>query len=62
MEPFETPMSFEDWKQSGAFKLNDKLVDFMKRNYDEDYKAQWEEMLKNEYQHYLMDFNNNWLL
>jgi hypothetical protein len=58
----EKPLSFDEWKENTGFRLNDKLVDFMKRQYDEDYKKTWEDMLKAEYQNYLMDFNENWLL
>lgn len=62
MKFFDTPLSFDDWKQTTGYKLNDGMVDFMKQNYQEDYKKSWEDMLKAEYQHYLMDFNGNWLL
>lgn len=62
MEQNQKPLSFEEWKDTTNFRLNDKMVEFMKRNYNEDYKQTWEEMLKAEYQEYLMDFNGNWLL
>jgi hypothetical protein len=34
----------------------------MSRMHDIDYKKQWEETLKNEYQEYLSNLNGNWLL
>lgn len=58
----EVPLSFEEWKERSGLKYNDKLGDFMMRQYKEDYKVSWEEMLKREYQEYLSDFNGSWLL
>lgn len=58
----EKPLTFDEWKESCGLKYNEKLGDFMKRQYNEDYKVQWEEMLKREYQEYLGDFNGSWLL
>jgi hypothetical protein len=62
MEQNQKPLSFDEWKETTSFRLNDKLVEFMKRQYDEDYKKSWEDMLQAEYSNYLMDFNGNWLL
>ena len=62
MKFFDTPLNFDEWKETTNFRLNDKMVEFMKQTYQEDYKKSWEDMLKSEYQHYLMDFNGNWLL
>jgi len=62
MTEYTKPLSFDDWKETTGFRLNDKMVEFMNRQYDEDYKKTWEDMLKAEYQNYLMDFNGNWLL
>ena len=62
MKFFDTPLDFDEWKETTNFRLNDKMVEFMKQTYQEDYKKSWEDMLKAEYQHYLMDFNGNWLL
>jgi hypothetical protein len=58
----EKPLTYDEWKETSGMKLNDKMVEFMKRQYDEDYKKSWEDMMKAEYQEYLMDFNGNWLL
>ena len=56
------PLSFDDWKETCGLKYDEKFGEFMLRQYSEDYKAQWEEMIKREYQEYLGDFNGNWLL
>lgn len=58
----QTPLSFDEWKENCGFKYDEKFGDFMMRQYNEDYKKSWEEMLKREYQEYLGDFNGNWLL
>lgn len=58
----ETPLTFDEWKETCGFKFNERLGEFMKRQYNEDYKTEWEEMLKREYQEYLGDFNGSWLL
>ena len=58
----QTPLSFDEWKENCGLKYDEKFGDFMMRQYNEDYKKSWEEMLKREYQEYLGDFNGNWLL
>jgi hypothetical protein len=58
----EKPLTFDEWKETTGMRLNDRMVEFMKTHYNEDYKKQWEDMMKAEYQEYLMDFNGNWLL
>ena len=58
----DEPLSFEEWKEQSGLKYNDRMGDFMMRQYKEDYKASWEDMLKREYQEYLSDFNGTWLL
>ena len=58
----ETPLSFEDWKGNKAQSFNDELLKSMDRLHSIDYKKEFENMLKVEYQNYLDDFNGNWLL
>ena len=58
----EKPLSFEDWKGNKAQSFNDELLKSMDRLHSIDYKKEFEEMLKVEYQNYLDDFNGNWLL
>jgi predicted house-cleaning noncanonical NTP pyrophosphatase (MazG superfamily) len=42
--------------------MPDDKISAMSRMHDIDYKKQWEETLKNEYQEYLSNLNGNWLL
>jgi hypothetical protein len=58
----ENPLSFEEWKGNKSPQFNDDLLKSMDRLHSIDYKKEYEEMLKNEYQEYLNDFNGNWLL
>lgn len=58
----EKPLSFEEWKGNKAAQFNDELVKSMDRLHNIDYKKQYEEMLKREYQEYVSDFNGSWLL
>ena len=58
----EQPLSFEDWKGNKAQSFNDELLKSMDRLHSIDYKQEFEQMLKVEYQNYVDDFNGNWLL
>ena len=58
----EKPLSFEDWKGNKAQSFNDELLKSMDRLHSIDYKKEFENMLKVEYQNYVDDFNGNWLL
>ncbi|CAB5220991.1 hypothetical protein UFOVP240_65 [uncultured Caudovirales phage] len=58
----EKPLAFEDWKGNKAASFNDELLKSMDRLHSIDYKKEFEEMLKVEYQNYVDDFNGNWLL
>lgn len=58
----EQPLSFEDWKGNKASSFNDELLKSMDRLHSIDYKKEFEQMLKVEYQNYVDDFNGNWLL
>ena len=60
--PLEKPLSFEEWKGNKSPQFNDDLLKSMDRLHSIDYKKEYEEMLKREYQEYLNDFNGNWLL
>jgi hypothetical protein len=55
------PMTFEEWKAEKAPQMRDELLASMTRLHSIDYKKQWEDLLKAEYQEYLSDFNGNWL-
>lgn len=57
----QKPMTFEEWKAEKAPQLRDELLASMTRLHSIDYKKQWEDLLKAEYQEYLSDFNGNWL-
>lgn len=57
----ETPMTFEEWKGDLAPSFDDKMITSMQRLHGIDYKKEFEEMLKREYQEYLSNFNGNWL-
>lgn len=56
------PLSFEEWKANIAPPFNDDAVKSLDRMHSIDYKKEFDEMLKREYQEYLSDFNGNWLL
>jgi hypothetical protein len=60
--PLEKPLSFEEWKANKSPQFNDQLVKSMDRLHSIDFKKEFEEMLKREYNEYLSDFNGNWLL
>lgn len=56
------PLTFEEWKGDLSPSFDDKMITSMQRLHDIDYKKEFEEMLKREYQEYLSNFNGNWLL
>lgn len=56
------PLTFEEWKADLAPSFNDELVKSMNRMHNIDYKKEWEDMLKREYQEYLDNLNGSWLL
>ena len=55
-------LSFEEWKSTLAPSMPDDKINAMSRMHDIDYKKQWEDTLKSEYQEYLSNLNGNWLL
>ena len=58
----EKPLTFEERKGDLAPSFDDKMITAMHRLHSIDYKKEFEEMLKREYQEYLSNFNGNWLL
>jgi len=58
----EQKLSFEEWKSTLAPSMPDDKINAFNRMHNIDYKKQWEETLKNEYQEYLSNLNGNWLL
>lgn len=58
----EKPLSFEEWKGDLAPSFNDEMIASLKRMHSIDYKKDFEEMLRREYQEYLSNLNGNWLL
>jgi hypothetical protein len=60
--PLQKPLTFEEWKADKAPSFNDELVKSMNRLHNIDYKKEFDEMLKREYNEYVSNFNGNWLL
>jgi hypothetical protein len=58
----EKTLTFEDWKGSMAPQFSDEMMKSMDRLHNIDYKKDFDEMLKREYQEYLSNLNGNWLL
>lgn len=58
----EKPLSYEEWVGQKAQSFNDDYANSFNRLHNLDYKQQFDQMLKIEYQEYLNDFNGNWLL
>ena len=56
------PMSFEEWKGNKAPQFSDETMKSLERLHGIDYKKQFDEMLKNEYNEYCSNLNGNWLL
>jgi hypothetical protein len=57
-----TPLTFEEWKGNMAPQFSDETMKSMERLHSIDYKKQFDDMLKNEYNEYLSNLNGNWLL
>jgi len=60
--PIEQKLSFEEWRADKAPQFNDELMKSMERMHNIDYKKEYEDMLKREYNEYLSNLNGNWLL
>jgi hypothetical protein len=58
----KTPLTYEEWVGQRAQSYNDELVKSFDRLHNMDYKKEFDNMLRIEYQEYLSDFNGNWLL
>ena len=58
----EKPLSFEEWKGSLAPSYSDETMKSMERLHNIDYKKEFEEMLRREYNEYCSNMNGNWLL
>lgn len=58
----QKPLSFEEWKGSLAPSYSDETMKSMERLHNIDYKKEFEEMLKREYNEYCSNMNGNWLL
>jgi len=57
----KTPLTFEEWKGSRSVQWSEDQSNALKRLHNMDTKKEFEEMLKNEYEEYLSDFNGSWL-
>ena len=58
----ETPLSFEEWKGNRAPQFSEETLTALNRLHKVDYKKEFDEMLRNEYNEYLGNINGNWLL
>jgi len=58
----KTPLSFEEWKGDRAPQFSEETLTSLNRLHNVDYKKEFEEMLRNEYNEYLSNINGNWLL
>lgn len=58
----QKPLSFEEWKGNLAPQYSDETMKSMERLHNIDYKKEFEEMLKREYNEYCSNLNGNWLL
>ena len=56
------PLSFDEWKGNLAPQFNDETMKAMDRLHKVDYKKEFDDMLKREYNEYLSNLNGNWLL
>lgn len=57
-----TPLTFEEWKGDRAPQFSEETMKSLERLHKVDYKKEFEEMLRNEYNEYLSNVNGNWLL
>lgn len=55
-------LSFEEWRADRAPQFNEQMVKSMERMHGIDYKKEYEQMLKQEYDEYVSNLNGNWLL
>lgn len=58
----EKPLSFEEWKGSLAPTFSEETIKSINRLHNIDYKKEFDDMLKREYNEYLSNINGNWLL
>lgn len=56
------PMTFEEWKGNVAPQFSDQTMSALNRLHGVDYKKEFDEMLKREYEEYKSNLNGNWLL
>jgi hypothetical protein len=61
MKP-EKPLSFEEWKGNRAPQFSEETIQSLTRLHKVDYKKEFDEMLRNEYNEYLSNLNGSWLL
>ena len=58
----EVALSFEEWKGNLAPQFSDDSMRAIERLHNIDYKKEFEEMLKREYNEYCSTLNGTWLL
>lgn len=58
----EVALTFEQWKADLAPSFDDEMIKSMNRLHGVDYRKEFEETLKREYEEYLDNLNGNWLL
>lgn len=58
----QKPLSFEEWKGNLAPQYSDEMLKSLDRLHKIDYKKEFDEMLKNEYNEYCSNLNGSWLL
>jgi hypothetical protein len=56
------PLSFEEWKGNRAPQFSEETLVSLNRLHNVDYKQEFDEMLRNEYNEYLSNLNGSWLL
>lgn len=58
----EKALTFEEWKGSVAPPADDEFMKSVQRMHGVDYKKEFDEMLRKEYEEYLDNLNGSWLL
>lgn len=58
----EVALTFEQWKADLAPSFDEEMIKSMNRLHGVDYRKEFDETLKREYQEYLDNLNGNWLL
>jgi hypothetical protein len=58
----EKPLSFEEWKGNRAPQFSEETIQSLTRLHKIDYKKEFDDMLRNEYNEYLSNLNGSWLL